>query len=656
MTANDNIDWDQAHLALFGTTSDLGEAQISPSALTSRMLEAMQDRDEPKARELLAQIVRVAPGQLDGALAGSVIQAALDSSAALFEAVLEHVTDNPLMIYHFRDRPAQARFETYTRVQGTPPVIAAALNKPEHLRVLLERGYDCNGDETENAISSYSRWNVLQGETPAYSLLPPGCLAPYNQCYILPESEEWPLLDLSLNHVTPLAAAIIFGSEACVRVLLEQPGVWLTETPSVCQALAMGLQGQDSAPSPAAALVWKQAENRPFLLAETAEECSTDALKELLRRRVFPAEELKRTVQSLARRYILDSDSRREKLRLLGEICPEALRTGCVPEQLAVLSLTAPTDMAFRALASDNCPEVIDLSPYAELLCREEPKSLEPALEAWKQCHTLVMSRDSVPEFTRSRVLRILIRQVSFLPSGLTEGLSGLTCAILRTGSTSLMKYALNRQVIPAEESVGDILTYLRLNGDSVEARALFLAARRPSLGISPKPPEIDPEILYAETAIGLIETADPILLACMQGGKDAADAAAEFVSACRGSPGVLGRVRLHRDTGVCSDGWFYLSPLCAAAMAGKTGVVKALLDMGLDPEERDAGHPSQFMLSNCYTQWPMSPLAAAEAFGHSETAAVLRKHGASLNMEGRMYTELSALLKPSHTQDVDGK
>ena len=97
---------------------------------------ALQERRHAKAYALLDGLKE----QLSGDEAAACLKAALSCSPGVFCRVLERCK---LGEYADWVRVELARGRT-AYVRGTMLTLAAALDRPEHVRILLEAGYDCN--------------------------------------------------------------------------------------------------------------------------------------------------------------------------------------------------------------------------------------------------------------------------------------------------------------------------------------------------------------------------------------------------------------------------------------------------------------------------------------------------------------------------------
>ena len=97
---------------------------------------ALEERRHAKAYALLGGLKE----QLWGEEAAACLKAALSCSPGVFCRVLERCKPRE---YAGWVRVELARGRA-AYVRGTMLALAAALNRPEHVRILLEAGYDCN--------------------------------------------------------------------------------------------------------------------------------------------------------------------------------------------------------------------------------------------------------------------------------------------------------------------------------------------------------------------------------------------------------------------------------------------------------------------------------------------------------------------------------
>ena len=573
-------------------------------------------------------------------------------------------------------------------VQGMLPVLAAAEDRPEHLRVLLDWGMDCNCGSMEAAEALNDPDTLFLG----YRAHSPGTYIPCTNSAI-----SWDACGYSatfdstnlLESVTPLAAAIFFGNPDCVQVLLERDGLWTTETPSVSQALAMTWEYPDGAFAEVRNLCrnpdgtpWKPA------LGDAVTLCTCDAMAAMLEAFSWSEEDVRRAALTILadpaeenslypRRVLWDWE---RKLWMLGRVDLRALEHPKVAGHLASKVLCRPEKRSLRVLAHQCCHGRVDLSYDVEFLGMEDTKALEDAMTDMEKHCVLVICRDAVPPHTPSQKLRLLMQHTKLLPSSLFGGVSGMTCAILNTGSIRLTEYALRRGLIPGEETTEAMLEYGKTLPLAI--RALLLTTGRPGMGTGPKawdPEDVyhfDPEVPMdppeeaasdeavrqwmlcvnmlpawrgdgpgypVRTSLGVLYTDDSIVACAMQGRTEVLLAwlAAQQSSAPKMERDI-GLVWSEDAEGPARFKRCILTPLCAAALCGQTETVEALLEAGLDSDERDVGTPSRLFSRGRDTQsLVLTPLTAADLHGHEETALALTARGADREISVRTMARL---------------
>ena len=119
-------------------------------------------REDPEQAE---QLLRELSEPLTGKIAGHCLRQALDCSPELFRQVLDHCapgeyTDGLTIldgedIWNSRPRASG---------RGSILLLAAMADKPDHVRALLEHGWDCNGAGLELAANQ----DYIDCSVPAY--------------------------------------------------------------------------------------------------------------------------------------------------------------------------------------------------------------------------------------------------------------------------------------------------------------------------------------------------------------------------------------------------------------------------------------------------------------------------------------------------------
>lgn len=601
-------------------------------------------------------------------------------------------------------RHGRMKGNRYVRIDGTLPTLAAAMDKPELLRFLLDHGHDINS-ASQTAVEALLNDSSLHEGIPSSPTpfhLYPGLFSANRQSSVTSDTlgrlRDTPLFERLLfqcDGATPLVAAIVCGSTACVRVLLERPGVWGPECPAISAALALDWRAGDAAYAEACRLVRVLPDGtlRPLVLRAIIDHCSEDFLRNELATVQYDAAAIRDAADELLLDWRWFHSSRGSpatvhKLSLLAEHGPTVLQTPVLRGRLASLFLCRQGDAQLLALIERFCPgHDIDLG-YAQHELNFIPiKALKAGLKRLCAIGRPVLSCDVAlirardPEEIEAR-LRLLFEYVRFLPGSYSAGLSSLTRTVLNASSLSLLELALEKGAIPASEPLDAILELIR---NRPALRAALLMGKRPEVPPSPpnwtQPPNrsfpkgymegaldanassehcraalLSSQFLFIsnmeqpclDTPVGRVHTADPVHIFSMQG---KVEPLRSFLSAQPQRYDVTRFSLPEREGRPCARGWMSLTPLCAAALAGQTGTVEMLLALGYDANERDVGLPSLLHVTEdqeppsglnseedsadaiCY-QVPLPPLLCAMLSGNPETESLLRAHGAAWDME----------------------
>ena len=643
--------------------------------------------DWPEVLRLLDQM----PGPISHKAARECLSRAVHSAPPeIFSALLDRLPDGEYTeseSYSIRWRPDgnTRRHESWeVSVQGTLVMYAAAENKPRHLEALLERGHDVNSASPAAAaalLSAYSQSTVRYGTD----------FVPFHPFTARPESaiflrrkgadpDEIPPLEMA--GATPLAAAILFGHAECAWLLVEY-GAWLLEAPSVSQAMWLALQEKNADYQAARACVLARSgkEQRPVLWA-LGRSCSPRQLKEVLETWTYPREELSLAARRMLVDFQFQYGSMRDdkqswkdlchRLRLIGRACPEAL---CAPEVIGELLDRCVQEnewmlMPFLPFLEGRTLDLSRLSGSFFWINSPRGKNL---MELLASCCTCVMDRDAVPPGTRASTLRLLMKCVTFLPPAVDRGVSTLTVAILQTGSPQLIRQALQQGLIPPEETTEMLLSCQKQLRLPPICRTLLLTVPRPGTPRRLMPRQLvsrwDSSRWFQESVptdvTTILEEADwerwlyPLLhdqtVFCR------VEAAGEtwqtdrfFIALCmRGETETAARWLTYMpdelwntDSIFCADRTFHavVTPLCAAALAGRTETVRMLLEHGAPAAEERYGNPgvwsARWPESDAQSR-PITPLTASLLGGHWETARLLMDHGAACDLRDKEFLEV---------------
>ena len=197
-----------------GQSSEAGERHEVVRELTCAVL----DRSYSRAYALLRRIDRehIAMDDADKKL---VLLSAIFCTLRLFQTIYEQLfpdgTDETMQFSNdmglLRWRISEMSPFWGCQVEGSLLLIAAANDRPEHVRYLLSKGYNANG------------------------------VPPHEQDPTLPTQTIFFIQDakgIAIPDCTPLAAAIFFGAVHTVDLFTQRSDVQREEAPSVCRAVA----------------------------------------------------------------------------------------------------------------------------------------------------------------------------------------------------------------------------------------------------------------------------------------------------------------------------------------------------------------------------------------------------------------------------------
>lgn len=675
-----------------------------------------------------ARILRQAREPLPQDLAAVCLTKGLFACPELFARLLEWCPEREyagevlVKIWPWRS-PADA---VDWKLQGTLVTLAAALNKTQHLQMLLERGMDVNSASLA-AITALLTLDQARGcgygESHGFPF--PGKNAGIDSW--LKVGSSYPSREISacleICGVTPLAAAVTFGAVECVELLLKRPGIWLTECLSVSAALLLPFREWCDSYREACRLVrthgMENGQERRLTLWAAAQNCTTQQLREELARHTYTEEELAlaaRCVSLEQYRGMFDSDGDSDqidriwgKLTLLEKCCPAAVHTPEISRKLLELVLLYDERThrsALLALVVRSAQGTADISLAGNSLDVLNRAWLETVLQTLCKHGRCVMDRDAVLFGLNAKNLRVLLKYVEFLPPECREGISGLTCAILFSGDLRLIRKALEKGLIPGEESTEALLQFQKRMDINPAVRALLLCTPREKMGVPELPrlpgmtrrwhgayrwfagenalsgasnEEWKTRLLLPEcaetleryyvllertscsveassTAFPLTEDKEPVLfeassrpmVMCLLG---------RIRTALASLDGIIGLVDVESVRVRGSNGketYLVLTPLCAAALAGQTELVHALLDRGLDANEYDRSRPCWVECNG--TAIPLTPLLAALLSGHWDTGRLLVERGAVFDLREPLLTKLRTAwwtdIKPEDWQE----
>lgn len=349
--------------------------------------------------------------------------------------------------------------------------------------------------------------------------------------------------------------------------------------------------------------------------------------------------------------------------------CPDIARDESMRRRMAALAwLSGGISEETRLFAAGTLGPTVDLDASGADIDVPAPAELERRLRELSEGRTLVMSRDHVNPKHGASALRALLSYVTFRPPSLPVGVSGLTAALLKTKDPVLLRRALKLGLIPAEEPAEELLALASRNP---ELRALLLTHKRPALCVPGAGPDADDEafglrrILREEDEERILTdpalrgvTPAPLLDTICRSAMERREylprlnangfMAVDHIAYCalRGETETVLRFvpRVPCRCGAPAphdirpenspDKVLMLTLLGCAAAGGQAETVRALLDRGLDPDERDLGRLS--LTGGEGEHFTVPPLLAAVAWARWDTAELLLERGAVCDLTSR--------------------
>ena len=453
------------------------------------LLSALEQKDEAEAGRLLDAFAE----PISDPCAHIALRMALDCPAELFRRVLDQCSPGEYSeLYAWRGEG----HETTIRARGSFLLLAAAKNGPQHVRVLLERGYDCNG------AGIGLDWRLQAARTINGDAVPPYaryCAACGNRLDVDWGKDTW-----SVPCATPLTAALLCGSLDAAQVLLDWPGVWRAESSVVCRAAVLVLEKADMwlfSPEQQAAqqeilrrifcpdraeLPEREAFFRTYCLqpASFVDICTAPTLRCQLEGGRCTEEDARQMLEILSREGKTQphDPDRGEKLLLLKRYFPQTCRQpwaagAFLREALQRIVEGRPYQRMLKTWM-ELCGGERDLTWAGERLWEMDRKTLRQFLEEAGHGGELVMDGDAVRPGAAGEhpdCLAELLTRVRFRPRA-GEGVSGLMQELLGASNLRLLRLAAKRDVFSGEDPTA-LLEHLKQQPETApDGRAVILA------------------------------------------------------------------------------------------------------------------------------------------------------------------------------------
>lgn len=643
------------------------------------LLNALREKNYPRAYQQLKWLEK----PLEGEAAGRCLTEALSCTVNLFEAVLDACAPGE---YVCQVQWRNENICAFVHLEGTILTLAAGMNRVEHMKRLLERGYSVNGDSIR----------AIEAMEKAFGLnLDPDRL-PKGRLSIGEEEHNWywgrNILnpELVIPDCSPLAAAIACGSIEAVRLLMGSPGIRLADSPSVCQAalaVSDGLLTQCGCVRECFGLTERFHNVREELLEKW--ELAPDAYIEACTLREF-GEELKRRRLSpekageLARR--LSAKSRLDALRKLKQLMrhyPEACGAGEVRHNVLqnfVESVTPQKPQEERLRVWKKlCGPVRDITTLSMDHYPAEPfkdvKQMERLLIRMAEGGELRADAESAWLSVLDTVtkLRCVMKHVK-MTRNTGQGISNLAMKIISMKNMRLLREAEALGILDSEPR-RELLAYAIENGADSAFRASVLSLRREAADRAVNGNPVRGCFWSSRWVKASLEEKVAWLRECWDAPLDRAacrervetflyddgfdvnlwefgidpaiklaDAGLEFwdlqAAACCGHNPALLEVmldngladRTHRVQWTRGENELMGTPLCLAAATGRLEQVKLLLDAGQAVNDTVRRRSRYWMDDpDCWrgmTDHIVTPLYMALRNGHREVAEYLRARG----------------------------
>ena len=456
------------------------------------LLEAIREKSYQRAYALLKKLDEPLCAQH----AGECLSAALHCSPELFRAVLEHCAPGE---HGATEQWKLGSATRYVNVTGTILTLAAAMNKVAHMRILLRRGWDVNSDSPASAQALLCLgWNGQPFFAP--DALPGGGVHQSRLTFGAAEYNSFQKTIAKPTSVidccTPLAAAILCGSEDAVRLLLRQKGVRKESSGAVCAAALAALR---ESPEQRACVrlafrlksdMYDVAGMRRELLTEhtpelsaIAEACNLREFTQRLKGKPCTREQLRAAADVLMHR---NCKMREKKMLRMVTLYPELCEEQDMRDDLLNLSLygwggQSACDELLRCWKK-ACGEVRDISGMAQCrydrttrvgICRE-------MLAGLREGGVLCAAAESawLEDWNDKPHLTALTEYIHFYRAA-PKGISRLAMLILDHGDAKFLKEMLRRGVLDGE-SREEMIGYITGKTGNLMLRATLLAAPLP--------------------------------------------------------------------------------------------------------------------------------------------------------------------------------
>lgn len=586
--------------------------------------------------------------------------------------------------------------------KGTLLTLAAALNRPEHVKVLLEAGYDPNSASLESVAAFQLGDFSAEGGAAVCG----GRGAESGNKLSFRGRLEGEILC-----ATPLAAAVACGSLDAAKVLLRRGDVWKAESAVVCRAAVFALQlFRDDPRQALAGMIFTGNRGKNFDVEELvrtcdlqirygADICSYEMMKAQIDHGFCKNDDVRAIARQMEDTALCGRETFRARIRKMDllarnfpEVCSESRVAGLfLREGLRRCEQGQPYERLLRRW-KQLCGEDGDLSWAAlELYTLKRPK-LQAVLKELSADLRLVMDTDAFGIFTcgGKGELMDLLTHVELRHNQGLEGISALAGALLEQQDLQYLRRAAQLGAFAGEDPK-EMLAYLeKKNLQHLRAVVLTYGGQGQELA----PPRWKQEHRgkiwkrcwhpdrgvfnrwIEELAHGELDREEclrrlqmmpathlmwfpltPNYLVHMYETNHPRWQELHFSqpegAVCGGTQTLPLQLMMEfmpeklekrYEVAFCDTKVLNLegTPLVVAAALGRTELVKLLLDAGVDPDERGYGTVSALKWFGQFNI-PLTAVMAAIYYGEEETARLLIERGAACDLTAPAFRTVLA-------------
>ncbi len=469
--------------------------------LPKQLIRAIEDKEYNRAYALLRRMRREGVALEEGKRAEALADAltcTLKLFKTLYEQVFADVPDEGVWLTTSFERVCGS-VSLHGCVRGTLLTLAAALDRPEHAKYLIEKGYDVNGllPPTPGISEEEAEWEMGFDK---YSFVKVS----------VPKTDDPKCAGgtILIRECTPLAAAIAGASLTTAELFSKRDDVWREESPAVCCAVAYALnpnRGIENMPEECEIGMfqrWCAEDVFPELRQEIFSDephterlpklrldaivgiCTPKLLEQQLRLWTRSEEEAHPALKNLAVEsdyWMNDSRAYKAKFLMFKQyfpaMCHEAWAAGAF---LSALRRPDMQDASFTECCLGLWDDAIDLTWVSYL----EPKK-DAAFLRCLDGRRVLLNADAFSvvrcEKEGTAELAYWINRADIEPSCFTEGVSVLSYCLITTASVKLLREPKIQELL-RHEPRDALQQALKTTKNSTVRAAVLLACKSGSL------------------------------------------------------------------------------------------------------------------------------------------------------------------------------